>query len=109
MPKAVRVEPADLMVSAATVDAHADGMWAKHGAADGRIEGAVTGVPTGSALALSAAVVKWQADSTVLFGRLVDHSQALRTGAAVYEQTDQQSAAAIDAVADATRAVDLGL
>ncbi|GFG50792.1 type VII secretion target [Mycolicibacterium agri] len=109
MPKAVRVDPADLMMSAATVDAHADGMWAKHGAADGRIEGAQKGVPTGSALALSAAVTKWQTDSTALFGRLVEHSQALRAGALAYEQTDQQSAEAIDAVADQTTAVDLGL
>jgi len=97
------------MLSAATVDAHADGMWAKHGAADGRLEGAQKGVPTGSALALSAAVVKWQADSTALFGRLVEQSQALRGGAAASEQTDQQSAAAINAAADQTAVVDLGL
>jgi len=66
-------------------------------------------VPTGSTLALSAAIVKWQADSTALFGRLVEQSQALRGGAAASEQTDQQSAAAINAAADQTAVVDLGL
>lgn len=84
-------------------------MWARHGAAEGRIEGAQKGVPTGSALALNAAVSKWQADSTALFGRLLEHSQALRGGGAAYEQTDQLGAAAIDAAADQTTTVDLGL
>lgn len=46
MPGSVRVMPEDLHVSVATVDAHADEVWLKHGAADGRIEAAQVGVPT---------------------------------------------------------------
>lgn len=102
MPESVHVAPEDLLVSAATVDAHADDMWAAHGSANARTESAGNGVPTGSGVALAAAVAKWQQDSTALFGRLVEHSGALRAGGVAYEQTDQQSAAAIDAV-------DLGL
>ena len=109
MPKTVRVAPEDLMVSASTVDAQADGMWLKHGTADGRIEGAQKGVPTGSNVALTAAVAKWQADSTALFGRLVDHSQGLRVGAAAYENTDVQKAGNIAAAGDQMTELDLGL
>lgn len=109
MPRSVQVVPEDLLVSAFTVDAHADGMWAKHSAADCRIEAAQVGVPTGSALVLSAAAVKWQTDSTALFGRLVEHSQAMRAGALAYEQTDQQSAVGITAAGEQMTDLDLGL
>ena len=109
MPNSMRVTPEDLLVSAFTVDAHADEMWFKHGAADGRIEGAQVGMPAGSAVALSAAVAKWQADSTALFRRLVEHSQALRGGAAAYEQTDEDSAAHLTASGDQMTDLDLSL
>ncbi|MFV9632783.1 hypothetical protein [Mycobacterium neumannii] len=109
MPKAVQVTPEDLMVSASTVDAHADGMWLQHGTATGRIESAQKGVPTGSTMALTGAVSKWEADSTALFGRLVEHSQALRAGAAAYEQTDAQNAENLTATGDQMNVVDLGL
>lgn len=109
MPKTVRVAPEDLMVSASTVDAHADGMWLKHGTADGRIEGAQKGMPTGSNVALSGAVAKWQADSTALFGRMVGHGQGLRTGAAAYEQVDAQNADDITAAGEQITDLDLGL
>ncbi len=66
MSNTVRVAPEDLMVSASTVDAHADGMWLTHGTATSRIEGAQKGVPPAANVALSAAVAKWQADSTAL-------------------------------------------
>lgn len=81
MPRSVRVAPEDLHMSAATVDAHANEVWLKHGAANGRIEAAQVGVPTGSAVALSAAVAKWQGDTTALFGRMVEYGGALRGGA----------------------------
>lgn len=96
-------------MSASTVDAHADEVWLKHGSADGRIEAAQVGVPTGSAVALTAAVTKWQADTTTLFARLADHGGALRDGAATYEQVDQKSAADIEAVGDQVSNLDLGL
>ncbi|KUI05358.1 hypothetical protein AU189_03025 [Mycolicibacterium acapulense] len=109
MSNTVRVAPEDLMVSASTVDAHADGMWLTHGTATSRIEGAQKGVPPAANVALSAAVAKWQADSTALFGRLVDHGHALRAGAAVYEQTDGQNAENLKAAGDQMTALDLGL
>jgi hypothetical protein len=74
----VRVAAEDLHMSAATVDVHADDLHLRHATANGRIQGAQVGVPMGSAAALTAAVAKWQADSTVLFGNLVGHGESLR-------------------------------
>ena len=68
MPDEVKVTPEDLHLSAATVDVHADDMHARHFAADGRMEAAQPGLPTGSSAALTGAVTKWQADTTALFG-----------------------------------------
>ena len=107
MPRSIRVTPEDLHMSAATVDAHADDVWLKHGAAHGRIEAAQVGVPTGSAAALSAALTKWQAETTSLFSRMVEHGGGLRDGAAAYEQVDQDGAADIAAGGD--EVPDIGL
>jgi uncharacterized protein YukE len=82
-------------------------MRAAHVTADGRIEAAQKGVPTGSVAALTSAVTKWQADSTALFARMAEHAEALREGAVAYEQTDGQGATAIDAAGDDI--IDLGL
>jgi uncharacterized protein YukE len=96
VPEEVRVTPEDLHVSAATVDVHADSMKARHFEADGRMEAAQPGMPAGSAAALTGAVAKWQADTTAIFGRMVDHSDGLRTGAAAYTQTDHEAASDLD-------------
>ncbi|OBF28905.1 hypothetical protein A5724_26160 [Mycobacterium sp. ACS1612] len=64
--------------------------------ADGRMESAQPGLPAGSAAALTGAVAKWQADTTAIFGRMVDHSNGLRTGAAAYQQTDTETASDLD-------------
>jgi uncharacterized protein YukE len=96
VPEEVRVTPEDLHVSAATVDGHADSMKARHFEADGRMEAAQPGMPAGSAAALTGAVAKWQADTTAIFGRMVDHSDGLRTGAAAYTQTDHEAASDLD-------------
>ena len=109
MPAQVRVVPLDLQVSAGTVDAHADVMKARHAAADGLVEISQRGMPTSSAVALGAAMAKWQADSARLFGRLVDHSTALRTGAAAYVRTDQDSGADIEVAAASIRPEDMNL
>jgi hypothetical protein len=108
VPKMIRVIPEDLQVSAAKVDVRADELHLKHTAAIGRIEAAQVGVPAGSAAALSA-VAKWQVDTTVMFGNLVQHSEALRGAAIGYEATDEHNAAAIDAVGDEASTLDLGL
>lgn len=107
MPKSVRVVPEDLHMSAATVDVHADNVHARHAAANGRIESAQTGLPTASAVALGAAVTKWQADTTAVFGQMVGHSEGMRLGAAAYLGIDQQSEAEITAAGD--QMLDLGL
>jgi uncharacterized protein YukE len=109
VPRSIRVVSEDLQVSAAKVDLHADEVQLRHTAADGRIEAAQVGVPAGSSVALSAAVAKWQADTTALFGRLVDHGGALRAAVAGYEQTEERSATEINAVGGHATAVDLGL
>jgi hypothetical protein len=109
VPRPVQVTPEDLLVSAAQVDAHADGMWLQHGTADGRIEAAQVGVPVASAAAMSAKVAKWQTDSAALFGRMVDHAQSLRAGAGAYEQVDVHSATEINKAGDQTTVLDLGL
>jgi hypothetical protein len=109
MPDWIRVVSEDLQVSAATVDVHADELHLRHGAANGRIEAAQVGVPAGSAVALTAAVAKWQADTAVLFGNLVDHSQALLGAAAGYTSTDEHNAAEIEAAGDEVPTIDLGL
>jgi uncharacterized protein YukE len=109
VPEHIRVAPEDLHLSAARIDAHADQVQVKHAEADSRIEAAQSGVPTGSAAALSTVVAKWQLTSTAIFGRMVDHSTGLRAGAADYQQTDQYSASEIDETADAISPYDLGL
>ncbi|TPG37153.1 hypothetical protein [Mycolicibacterium hodleri] len=105
----MRVVPTDLRMSASTVDFHADDLRSKHGAADGRIEAAQRGVPSGAAAALSTAVERWQTDSSVLFASLVRHSTGLQSGAAAYEGTDERSAENVAASGDAIPSVDLGL
>ncbi|MDG4668634.1 hypothetical protein [Mycobacterium sp. 236(2023)] len=75
----------------------------KHASADGQIEGAQRGLPAGSAAMLTSTVAKWQADSTTLFGRLVDHSTGLRTSAAAYVSTDNVNGAAVDAAGNKIR------
>ena len=109
MPGWIRVVPEDLHLSAAKVDAHADELHLRHAVANGRIEAAQVGVPTGSAAALSAAVAKWQADTTALFGNLVEHGEALRGAAAGYVGTDEDNAADIEAAGDQVSTLDLGL
>jgi uncharacterized protein YukE len=109
VPGPLRVTPEDLLVSAATVDAHADGVWQRHGAADGRIDAAQVGVPAASAAALAATVAKWQTDSAALFGRMVDHAQSLTSGAAAYQQTDAHNATDLNQTGDQVTDLDLGL
>ena len=109
MPAHVGVVPEDLGIAAVTVDVHADTVKARHAAADGRVDAAQRGLPTSSAAALSAAIGKWQTDSAALFGRMVEHSIALRTSAAAYLRTDQDSGAAIKTVAGAIRPEDMKL
>ena len=105
----VRVVPEDLQVSAATVDAHADGVRAKHAAAVAQIEGAQKGLPAGAATALGAAVTKWQADSTAMVRRMIDDGNGLRSGAAAYTAGDQDAAAAVQSAGNQIRPEDMGL
>lgn len=109
MPDHVRVVPEDMRVSAAMVDVHADTVRASHAAADGRIEAAQRGLPVASSVALTTAVTKWQADSSVLFGRMVDHSAGLHAGAADYERTDDDGARGIEVAGAAISPDDMGL
>jgi hypothetical protein len=97
VPKAVRVAPEDLHLSATTVDMHADNVRVKHASADGRIESAQRGLPVGSAAMLTSTVAKWQADSAALFGRMVDHSTGLRTSATAYVTTDTDNGTEVEA------------
>ena len=105
----VRVVPEDLHVSAATVDAHADSVRAKHAAADARIEGAQKGLPAGAATVLGAAVTKWQADSTAMVSRMVGDSSGLRSGATAYVNADENAAAAVESAGNRIRPEDMGL
>ena len=105
----LRVSPEDLQVSAAIVDVHADAVRTRHAAADGQIEGAQRGLPVGAAVALGAAVTKWQAVSAALVGRLLDDSAGLRAGAAAYVTTDQDHAAAVASVTRQIRPEDMRL
>lgn len=103
VPNTVRVVPEDLHLSAATVDMHADTVRVKHASADGRIEGAQRGLPAGSAAVLISTVAKWQADSTALFARMVDHSTGLRTSATAYVTTDTNNGAEVQAAGNQIR------
>lgn len=109
MPKYVEVKPEDLHVSAATIDAHADCVRARHFEADGRIEAAQAGIPAASVAALTGAVTKWQADTTQMFGRMVDHANGLRAGAAAYIQTDLASGTSLSRAEQRIGELDLGL
>jgi hypothetical protein len=77
--------------------------------AKGEIEGAQLGVPAVVAAALSAAVAKWRADTSVLFAGLARHGEALRGAAAGYIGTDEGNAADIEAVGDPVSTLDFGL
>lgn len=109
MPQPLQVVPDDLSVSAATVDTHADRMRAQHAAADDKIETVSSGVPGGSAIALGAAVTKWQSDTSTLYGQLVDHGHSLRSGAQAYAHVDENVATDIDAAGRRASVPDLGL
>jgi hypothetical protein len=109
MAEPLRVVSEHLHVSAATVDAHADSMRARHVVSDGRIESSQPGLPASAALAMSAAVSKWQAEGSALYGQLVDHGHGLRSGAAAYHLTDQQSAAEVEAAGRKAAELNLGL
>lgn len=100
MPQPIHVVISDLHTSAVKVDTHAEGLRASHTAAHGRIEAAQPGVPAGAAVALSAAVAKWQVDTTVLHAKLTDHGVDLRGAATGYASTDRRNAANIKAVGD---------
>lgn len=105
----IHVVPEDLHVSAAKVDLHAEELQLRHTLANGEIEGAQLGVPAVVAAALSAAVAKWRADTSVLFASLARHGEALRGAAAGYIGTDQGNAADIEAVGDPVITLDFGL
>ena len=109
MPERLQVVTDDLAISAATVDTHADGMRARHAAADDKIAAASRGVPAGSAVALGAAVTKWQADTSTLYGQLVEHGHSLRSGAHAYLRIDESAAAGLDAAGRQAPVPDLGL
>ena len=109
MPEEVRVTPEDLHLSAATVDVYADNMHARHFEADGRMEAAQPGLPAGSAAALTGAVAKWQGDTSAMFGRMIDHSHGLRSGAAAYLQVDDDTTTDITRAEQAVSDLDLGL
>jgi uncharacterized protein YukE len=105
----IHVVPEDLHVSAAKVDLHADELQLRHTSANGEIEGAQLGLPAAAAVALSAAVAKWQADTSVLFARIARHGEALRDAAAGYMGTDEGNAEDIETVGDLVSSLDFGL
>jgi uncharacterized protein YukE len=109
VPGWIHVVPEDLQVSAAKVDAHADEMYLRHTAANGRVEAAQVGLPAASAAAMGTALAKWQADTAAIFSRMVDHGAALRAGAAGYQQTDEDSAGEIETAGETVTNLDLGL
>jgi uncharacterized protein YukE len=98
VPQPIRVTPADLSTTAGKVNGHAEDIQVRHAAADGRIEAAQTGLPAGSAAALSATVAKWQTDSAALFSQLAGHAEAFHTAAANYEGSEQHNADAVAAL-----------
>ena len=65
--------------------------------------------PRAPAVALGAAVTKWQADTSALYEQLVGHSHGLRSGAAAYQVADDSGATAVDAAGDGIADPDLGL
>ncbi len=85
-------------MSAVKVAEHAEELQARHAAAHGRITAAQGGVPAASAVALSAVVAKWQADSAVLTGNLSQHGGALRGADVGYTATEERSSEAINVV-----------
>jgi hypothetical protein len=109
MSEVIRGVPEDLRVSAAEVEGHADELHARHVAAHGRIEAAQAGVPTGAAVALSAAVAKWQIDTSALFGNLMLHGGALRGAEVGYVETEDSNSEAINEVGAEGSAVNVDL
>lgn len=98
MGERIRAVPEDLHVSAGKVEMHADELQLRHFASNGRIEAVQGGVPAAAAVALSGVVAKWQVDTTVLFGKLAEHGEAMHGAATGYVEHDERSAANIEAV-----------
>jgi hypothetical protein len=84
--------------SASKVAGHAEEFHARHIASDSRIGDAEAGVPLAAAAALSAAVAKWQLDTTVLHGSLAGHGQAMGAAASRFIVTEQSNAAGVRAL-----------
>jgi hypothetical protein len=105
----VRVVPGDLHLSASKVADHADDLQVRHAAANARIEAAQAGVPAAAAVALDAAVAKWQTDTTVLFGNLMQHGELMHQVSVGYVATEESNTADIAAVGEQGTALDATL
>lgn len=94
----IRVVPEDLQLSASKVAGHAEELRARHIASDSRIGDAEAGVPAASAAALSAAVTKWQVDTTALHGFLTSHGQAMGAAASAFTTTEERNTSGVQEV-----------
>ena len=98
----LRVDPADLAVSAVMVHGHAEDVQIGHGAANTRMVAAQPGLVGFSAAAIEAKVAQWQVVTEALYARLVSHGEALAgsaTGFAVTEDHNMQAVASVGQIA----------
>lgn len=96
VPKPLRVDAADLVLSAALIDTVADEVRAVHADADARIEAAQSGWVGASAAAMRVKSAAWQGFTTTMYREMAGHSAKFRAAAHEFHTTDWHGAAAID-------------
>lgn len=98
MASVIEVVSEDMWASAERTQLHAVDLQLRHGAADSRIAAAQTGVPAGAAVALGAAVTRWQTTTAVLSATLAQHGIRFGVCEALADSADRDSGALLDAV-----------
>jgi WXG100 family type VII secretion target len=95
VPEPLKVNPADLHLSADRMSVHHADLRAAHAAADSDIESAQSGWVGASAAALQAKLAEWQATTEQLCGSIADHERAFRAAGNRYQAVDGHSADSI--------------
>lgn len=96
MAKALRVDPAQLQVTAESLSSHAESFTATHTQAQSRAGGVALGASKAAA-ALPAMLSEWQTSATQFAAHHQKHAEGHRAAARAYTTTDSGAAENIEA------------
>ena len=96
VPKDLRVDPIDLHLSSAHMNAHHSELLAAHAAANDTIEAAQSGWVGASGTALQSKLADWQAETARLTDDIAAHGTAFKCAADGYATVDGNSGQYLD-------------